>query len=295
MTKVLCVGTAVVDFVFHFDSFPDQPEKYATEKSQVVGGGIAANAAVAIARLGGQAILGARLGDDSIGDLISADLAAEGVDVDRVTRTNGALSSYSSVYIDSSGERQIVNFRGQGLELDTSWISDIADLKAVLVDTRQVPAALAALELAKSQCIPGIVDGEAPIDPAILHAASHAGFSLQGLRSLCPAGDIADALTQAAETYDIWACVTDGANGVWHTGPNGISHEPAFAISPDDTLGAGDVWHGAFALALAESLSETAAIRFANGAAALKCMTLGGRSGTPNRSQLDEFLKEKSR
>jgi sulfofructose kinase len=56
-----------------------------------------------------------------------------------------------------------------------------------------------------------------------------------------------------------------------------------------DTLGAGDVWHGAFVLGLAEGKNELDAIHFANLAAALKCTTFGGRIGMPTRSTLSDF------
>ncbi len=292
MSKILCVGAAVVDFVFHLETLPKLPEKYGTEEADVVGGGCAANAAVAIARLGGDAVLGARLGDDSIGDMIVEDLAREGVDVSNVTRTAGAKSSYSSVLLDAEGERQIVNFRGAGLVLATDWFDGLADVGAVLTDTRRVDAAMAALKLAKARGIPGVLDGEAPIDPSLMDVASHVALSMQGLRSLYPDLVIEDALLAIAKEHDCWACVTDGADGVWFTENGEVHHIPAFKITPIDTLGAGDVWHGVFALMLAEGQREREAIRHANGAAALKCLTKGGRAGAPSRAALTEFLKE---
>ncbi|KPA20698.1 putative sugar kinase YdjH [Shimia sp. SK013] len=292
MSKILCVGAAVVDFVFHLETLPSRPEKYGTEEAHVVGGGCAANAAVAVARLGGTAVLGARLGDDSIGDLIVEDLAREGVDVSNVTRTKGAKSSYSSVLIDAAGERQIVNFRGAGLVLATDWFDGLEDVSAVLTDTRRVDAALAALQLASARGIPGVLDGEAPIDPALMSAASHVALSMQGLRDLYPDTDVEAALLDIAVKHDCWVCVTDGADGVWYTDGGQTRHMAAFPITPIDTLGAGDVWHGVFALLLAEGQSAEEAIRHANGAAALKCLKKGGRAGAPSRAALTEYLKE---
>lgn len=294
MNTILCVGAAVVDFVFHLEQLPLKAEKYGTETAAIVGGGCAANAAVAIARLGGQAVLGARLGDDQIGDLVLSDLAREGVEVANVTRTQGGRSSFSSVIIDAQGERQIVNFRGAGLVLDTSWFAGLGPVAAVLTDTRRVDAAIDALIFAKSRGVPGIVDGEAPIDPAILKEASHAAFSMQGLNSLEPGADPETALRLVADVYGCWACVTDGEKGVWHTDAGQIRHTPAHQIQPVDTLAAGDVWHGAFALYLAEGHPEAEAIRFANAAAALKCMTTGGREGSPSRASVTQYLKENS-
>lgn len=292
MTKVLCVGAAVVDFVFQLPELPDRAEKYGTESASLVGGGCAANAAVAVSRLGGKAILGARLGDDAIGDMVVAGVAAEGVDCANVTRTPGARSSYSSVYIDQHGERQIVNFRGAGLKLETGWFAGLESLGAVLTDTRRVAAAVDALALARTRGVPGVLDGEAPVDPGLVSLASHAAFSMQGLRDLAPGLGPEEALQKISAEHGCWACVTDGANGVWFTGFDGIEHIPAFAVTPVDTLGAGDIWHGAFALALAEGQDEPEAILFASAAAALKCMKPGGRDGAPSRTDLETFLKE---
>ena len=58
-----------------------------------------------------------------------------------------------------------------------------------------------------------------------------------------------------------------------------------------DTLGAGDVFHGAFTLAVAEGASTDQAMRFANIAAALKCTRFGGRRGTPSRAEVDAQLR----
>ena len=77
MAKVLVCGIAVVDFVFQTSDIPTLPQKYRADAIEVVGGGIAANAAVAIARLGGTAQLMTRLGQDAIGDMIQADEAKD--------------------------------------------------------------------------------------------------------------------------------------------------------------------------------------------------------------------------
>ena len=295
MSRILCLGASVVDFVFYLDALPQKAEKFGTERADIHGGGCAANAAVAISRLGGNAILAARLGDDMIGDMVIAGLASEGVDVAQVTRTEGARSSYSSVYVDDKGERQIVNFRGAGLVLNTDWFTEINDIRAVLTDTRQIAPATIALDFARDLGVPGILDGEAPVDPALLRAASHVAFSRQGLSSLLPGLDPSDAVRKIAGDYDCWACVTDGEHGVWYTGPSDDGFVPAFPITPVDTLGAGDVWHGAFALALTQGQTETDAIRFANAAAALKCQKSGGRDAIPISTEVAQFLKENQR
>ncbi len=64
---------------------------------------------------------------------------------------------------------------------------------------------------------------------------------------------------------------------------------PAFAVEAVDTLAAGDVFHGAFALALAEGVHPGGAMRFAAAAAAIKCSRVGGGAGAPDRAEVDAF------
>jgi sulfofructose kinase len=286
MARVLCVGSSVVDFVFRLDGLPSKAEKLRASDARMVGGGCAANAAVAVARLGGEAFLAARLGDDAVGRMVVAGMEAEGVDCSLVRLTADARSAFSSVYVDAAGERQVVSFRGEGLHDSPDLIPKAPEVGVVLADTRWPSGNLAALDLARRRGIPGVLDAEAPVDPALLAAASHVAFSRQGLASLAP-GAPAEAL--AALDLPAWACVTDGEHGVFIRGGG---HVPAFPVQAVDTLGAGDVWHGAFALRLAEGAEETEAIRFANAAAALKCARPWGREGCPTRNETEAFLKE---
>lgn len=292
MAGVFLVGMAVADFVLSVDEFPTLAEKYIASDAQVVGGGCAANAAVAVARLGGDATLAARLGGDPLAGLIISDLVEEGVNTDLIRRSPQGRSSFSSVLVDGHGERQIVNFRGRGLSEDTTWLAQAPNVEAILVDTRWSAGAIAGLDLARQRLVPGVVDAEAPAELSILTRASHVAFSSQGLFSLTNTPDPAQALKQIQQDLPGWACVTDGINGVFFTSAGKIEHIPAFKVPTQDTLAAGDIWHGAFALRLGEGAGEADAVTFANAAAALKCMNFGGRSGCPDRAAVDQFLKE---
>ena len=292
VSEILVVGVAVVDFVFAMDALPRRAAKYRADAAECVGGGCAANAAVAIARLGGNALLCARLGDDALGDLILSDLGSEGVDTTLVNRAPRAKSSFSSVYVDQAGERQIVNFRGSGLPEEPDWLESAPKPDAVLVDSRWPAGAIRALELARAWEVPGIVDAEAPAEEAVLARASHVAFSRDGLQSFAGDRKIEAALHAADERLPGWVSVTDGENGTFHVDADGMKHTPAFPVETKDTLGAGDIWHGAFALALTEASDEGHATWFANAAAALKCTEFGGRKGCPDREALERFLEE---
>ena len=281
-----------MDFVFSVDEMPKLSEKYRADNAVVVGGGCAANAAVAIARLGGQATLAARLGSDQLGDLIVADLEKENVQTKFVRRFEGGRSAFSSIYVDKLGERQIMNFRGANLDNDAEWLNDAPTSDAFLTDSRWVAGAIKSMELARMQGVPCIVDAEDPVDPEILKLASHVAFSRQGLTGLTGEEDIAKALLDVDNQFPGWVCVTDGAQGVYSISYGQIEHFPAYTVSVKDTLAAGDIWHGAFALKLAEGANERDSIKFASAVAALKCTKHGGREGCPDRPTTEQFLKE---
>ena len=285
MTRILVAGLATIDFLFHVEAMPQRAQKYRATDALMTGGGGAANAAVAIARLGGAASLVAGIGEDRVGDMILADLGAEGVDTALVWRRAAGRSAFSSVLIDARGERRIVNFRGSGE--DALPDPDCAPpVDAVLTDTRFPTLTRAALRLAKARGVPGIVDGEHPVDLADVAEASHIAFSAQGLMGLTESSDLPRALEAVAAQIGSWLCVTDGAGGVLSRSDGAVPAPPVEAV---DTLGAGDVWHGAFALRLAEGADERTAMIFANAAASLKCTRSGGRVSYPVRAEAEAF------
>lgn len=296
MTTILIAGVAVIDFVFSVDQMPRLPEKYRARDAAIVGGGCAANAAVAVARQGGTACLASRLGDDRIADMIVADLEAEGVDCSLCRRFEGGRSSISSVFVDSGGDRQIVNFRDETISFDSQWLDSRmpGGFDAVLADTRWPEGAYSVLHAARKQSRPGVLDAEAPLRGAeeAIGIASHVAFSAQGLRDFTGESDLRAGLRAAADQTGAWLCVTDGEAGVTWLEQGRFETFPAFEVDAVDTLGAGDVWHGAFALGLGEGRAEREAIRYANAVAAIKCTRFGGRSGIPDRQETEVFLKE---
>jgi sulfofructose kinase len=298
MATILIAGVAVVDFVFLLDEMPMRAEKHRAKDAAIVGGGCAANAAVAVSRLGGKARLAARLGDDPVGAMIVADLEAEGVDCTLARRFPGGRSSFSSVFVDAAGERQIVNFRDGDLSFDAGWLEQAmpGDFDAALADTRWPQGAAALLSAARALSRPGVLDAEPPIAEATeaLQVASHVAFSAQGLREFVGIDNLEKALADAVKHTRAWLCVTDGPREVIYLDEGAVRRIPAFEVKVVDTLGAGDIWHGAFALALGEGKREAEAARFANAAAAIKCMRFGGRTGTPARHEVEQFMRDRA-
>jgi sugar/nucleoside kinase (ribokinase family) len=93
---------------------------------------------------------------------------------------------------------------------------------------------------------------------------------------------------------DAFLAVTDGSRPVLWCDPSHatIRETPVFAVKAVDTLGAGDVFHGAFALALVEGRGVEEALRFAAAAAGLKCSRFGGGAVAPGRTEVDALLAQ---
>jgi sulfofructose kinase len=278
-----------MDMVFQIDTLPSAFTKYRAKDVVMLGGGLAGNASVACARLGAKTSLITRLGDDKIGDMILEELTSEGIDCALSPRFPNRKSPISSIFVDQSGERMIMSYSDHDLPKDASWLPPL-NADAVLGDTRWEVGALALFTQARAATIPAILDADRGIsDIKLLHAASHVGFSAQGLREITGIEDLQTALKSL--TTSNFLCVTDGENGVYYKENQRIKHLLAFKIAVKDTLAAGDTWHGALAVALSEKQPIEQALRFANAASALKCMTFGGRTGIPTRDMVNDFLK----
>jgi sulfofructose kinase len=295
---LICVGHAALDRVFTVDSWPTGSAKIVASTMEEHGGGMAANAAVAAARLGGDVSFWGPTGDDASADAIEAQLAAEQVDVHWLKRIAGLRSSSSAVLVDARGERLVVGFRSEALRSGAHWLplDSIRSARAVLADVRWPDGAAAALQAAREYGIPSVLDGEVA-QPDVLDrlvcVADHVLFSERGLSVLTR--DCEGGLRAVLEHGARVAAVTQGERGVqWlECGSNALHTLPAFAVHTVDTLAAGDVFHGAYALAIAEGRPIAEAMRFASAAAAIKCSRRGGRSGAPTRAEVEAFLAAK--
>jgi len=295
MARILTVGITVLDTIMAMVELPRHEGKfYARDRSEVVGG-IAANAAIAVRRLGGEAVLASRLGDDLAGERIIQDLTTAGVDTSRLEWLNGVKSSVSTILVDAAGERILINHADPALFRGAPAPFDDLPVDAVMTDTRWPEAALAALCHARLLGVPGIIDYDRDalhLKPELLAAASHIVCGRQGLAGLAGTDDIEAGLRSARRLTAAWLACTSGANGVHWLDGDTVHHLPGFRVAAVDTLGAGDVFHGAFALALAEGMDALRAMRFASAAAALKCRRFGGGSVAPGRSEVETFLQE---
>jgi sugar/nucleoside kinase (ribokinase family) len=295
---ILCTGIAVLDLVFRVETLPRPDRKTQASDFRTVSGGNAANAAVAIAHLGGRVSfagpLGGPPGSDTAGDTFLALAAREGIDCSGCPRIAGVPSSISAIAIDARGERAIVNYRDEGL---TQARADdpaalVAEVDAVIADNRFPEYVHDVCAAARKRNIPVVLDADEPRrdSNALFAVVSHVIFSAEGLRATAGTDSLGRALIEIGKQTDAFLAVTDGANDVLWLDQGELRQVPAYHVDVVDTLGAGDTFHGAFTLMLAEGMRVRGAMRFAAATAALKCTRYGGIASAPRRAEVEAFL-----
>jgi len=295
MPTVICLGAIIFDTILRVPAVVAASAKVLASECVQLGAGMASSAAAAIARLGGRAELWGRVGDDMAGRQTLADLAAAGVDVGRVRVCPGGRTPVSTILVDAAGQRLVVPFYDPALDRNSSWlpVERVAAADVVLADPRWPEGSARLLEAARAAGKPAVLDGDVaplPVLERLLPLASHPVLSEPALASLVGEIGVEPGLRALAARLDGPVGVTAGERGFFWWEAGHINHVPAPGIAVVDTLSAGDVFHGAFALALAEGQAIADAGRFACVAASLKCRRFGGRLGAPGRDEVDAFL-----
>ena len=291
---ILCAGIIVLDEVFQVDRFPQPDTKTQAQSFFIVNGGCAANAAVAVTRLGGRAALAGPLGDDANGERVLAALAREEVDCSSCQRLAGVPTALSAIFLDAQGERMIVTHCDDRLAAarPINPARLVASADAVLADNRFPEFVRPICVAARARGLTVVLDADRPtqMSDELFRIATHVVFSSECLRATSGLDDLGAALAAMAGRTPSFLAVTQGPRDVlWRDGA-ALRQSPVFAVEAIDTLGAGDVFHGAFTLALAEGRDVVAALRFAAAAAGLKCTRLGGSMAAPHRTEVDALL-----
>ena len=298
--RILCAGIIVLDEVFRVDEFPQPDGKVQAKGFFVVNGGCAANAAVAIARLGGRAALagpmGGPAGIDENGDRVLKALARENVDCAACQRVDGLGTALSAIFMNARGDRTIVTYRDERIAAampdDPERIVSAAD--AVLADNRYPDFVRPICEAARRRNLPVVLDGDRPTveDDPLFRLASHVVFSWECLRETTGVADLAEGLKRIAGRTDAFLAVSNGPDDIVYLEDGSVRRLSVFKITAVDTLGAGDAFHGGFVMALAQGRNEVDAMRFGAAVAGIKCTRIGGSAGAPTRAEVEAFLAQ---
>jgi sulfofructose kinase len=273
------------------------------------GGGMAANFAVALARLGGKVGLIAALGDDPVGQQIQDRLRREGVDTSRFRIRHNTGSTYTTMYIDPQATRTGVLYHLDTIlslrpdEMDGHYLSH-----ANIFFTDQTPpdAAIAGARMARQQGKTVVADMQVSLDQSVglgitaekvrtvLEYTDIFVPSRAGLTSLMETAEVRSALDAVCYHYpDKTIVVTLGADGSLIGRGDERVAIPIYPVKVIDTTGAGDVYHAAFVYAhCLRGWGLEQAGRFASAAAALKCTQTGAQKGAPTLEEVRAFCPD---
>jgi sulfofructose kinase len=281
-----------VDINFNAAHHPTADEKLRATNMHTCGGGPAANAAVTIARLGGSARFSGYLGNDAFGDAHLREFANHGVHADGLHRGD-APTPVAAVTIKPNGERSIIDYRAPSAIAAEDTIS-LAKFpaKVLLIDGHQPLLSLTLVEEARALGIPSILDAGSINDGTQLlyNKVDYLITSAKFAKHFSGEDDPRTALATLDGAAPLIAC-TWGADGVYWQDEYGQHHTPAFDIEAVDTTGAGDAFHGAFALGIAEGLKTKQNMRRACATGALTCLRAGARSALPTRKAVDALCQ----
>jgi sulfofructose kinase len=281
---VLCVGHASYDLIFSVDHHPGADEKIVADNLISCGGGPAANAAVCVSKLGLTSAFAGYLGCDLYGDRHFQELNDCGVKTELINR-GASPTPLSTILVSPDGKRCLINYKGdtRALAADALDFTDV-QAKVILFDGHEPLISLPLAEKARQDNIPTVLDagsvheGTLALMKKVDYLVCSEKFAIQY------AGNEHIALSQLAELAP-GVVITLGERGlIWQRG-NEQGTLPAYPITPIDTTGAGDAFHGAFAAALAVGMDWQSLLRYASAAGALCCMKMGARLGLPNHEE----------
>jgi ribokinase len=304
---VLVFGSVNIDLVACVEAIPRPGETVLAQRYETLFGGKGANQAVAASRaLGGppgRVTMIGRVGSDSFGEAALGNLAANGIAVEMVRRSE-VSTGCAFITVDDRGENAITVAVGANATVaaDDVGDTDIAQAR-VLVLQMEVPVeqslAVATRARASGVCI---IWNLAPVPPAldgglcrriaavtdILIVNEHEAVAFAAAIG-APAADYGTAAANIAANGVRTVVVTAGAAGALAVHRDGRrATAAALAVTPVDTTGAGDTFVGVFAAGMAEGRSFEEALARGCRGASLACMTMGAQAGMPSRTDLGD-------
>jgi len=295
--EIAGLGFASIDYSCIVSHIPMDEKTEAIERF-INGGGVAATAIVAAARLGAKTAFIGTVGGDREGEEIISGFNREKVDTSHIQMKAVKKSAVAYCWVEQkSGKRSIVWSKGDAMPIDAKTVDEdfISSLKLLHLDGHNTEAAIRAAEIAKTN---GVI------------VSLDAGSILPGIETLVELSDICIASAFFARNYTKeenvekaleklfingkhLAAITMGDKGVVALARDGAFKKDAFKVPVKDTTGAGDVFHGAFAYAWIQGWDVSQCLNFAGATAAIKCTGFGGRSSIPDRKEVFRFLQER--
>jgi ribokinase len=299
---IVVVGSINMDLVARTPRIPRGGETIIGTGFETTPGGKGANQAVAVARLGYPVAMVGMVGEDVFGQTLLDNLAHAGVDTGAVARVSGP-SGVAQIQVDDRGENSIVVVPGANGHVESKYIYQherIIRSAGMVLCQLELPMATvnSTLELCAASRVPVMLD-PAPAAPIPDSAwAQTAWFTPNEHEAVFYTGkelSAEDAARQLLGRGLKAVALKRGSEGCYVATADGRADRvPAFAVDAIDTVGAGDCFNGAFAVALLEGRDPREAARFASAAAAISVTRRGAQASMPSRSEVDHLLRANS-
>lgn len=293
------IGLNSVDLLCVVDRYPAFDTKTGLRAMTRQGGGQAATAMAALARLGMRAAYIGAVGDDEEGTFSLASLREAGVSVAGVVVQPGRVSQIAVIIVQREGGeaerggRTILWRREVSLGPEEVREDIVKSARLLHVDGHNLAAEVRAARWARQAGIPVSFDAERAV-PGVEELVALTDFLIgaEGFpAALTGADEPREALRRLHAMGPRVAGMTRGARGALAFDGERYYDSPGFAVEAVDTTGAGDAFHAGFIFAILQQPGDLPrALRFANAVAAMSCTKLGGRAGLPRLEEVRAFL-----
>jgi sulfofructose kinase len=291
--RALSVGLSCIDHIWQVENFVFTDSRKHASAYRVQGGGGAATAAVAIAKLGGYSALVTIHGRDDNGTLALKELESFGVNCDD-SMLQDCQTMVSGVLVDGSGERFIIPYHSSELKDTAPAQASAAGYDVVLTDGHFPLLSERFLQDAKARQIPVVASFGNMRNWQLSRYADYLIVSEECATAVLGRNAPEAALGALQQSGEQFVGITLGEQGFLYRANGEVRHISAFPVAVVDTTGAGDVFHGAFAYAVAAGFDTGYCGLFASVTAALSCQEMGGRAGIPGAGEVNTLLEVKT-
>ena len=300
---VVALGGINMDLVTLAARFPEAGETVVGTRFLTYAGGKGANQALAAARMGARVAMVGRIGDDLFGPQAIRSLSEAGVDVSAVGVSPGVSTGIAVISIDDTAQNRIIQVLGANDtcgDAEAERVTELLYRASALLLQLEVSVELS-LKVAQAAAVRGV---PVILDPSPVRPLPAAFYSCCDV--ITPNETDAQALVDAPVTDRESAALAAGTllsrgigtvvvklgpQGAYYATAQGGEYVPPFAVDAVDSVGAGDAFNGALAVALAEGRSVAQAVRMASAAGALAVTRVGAQDSMPTRQEVDALVR----
>lgn len=300
-TKILMVGSVMMDSIYTVDRAPELGESVLGVVYGTACGGKGSNAAVAACRLGAKVTAFGTLGDDSNGETLIKMLSGEGIDTRAMRIKKGGKSGSVVILLEKGGKNRLVICPGANMETTPEGLEEtFKDHFDALLLQLEIPleANIAAVKLAQKHGVITVLDAgpaqEYPLEQLkgldILSPNETETKALTGIYPNDRASYLAAAKILKERNDCKYVVLKLGENGSYIYGDGVDEHVLPYKVTAVDPTAAGDAFTGALALKYAETKDIVASAKYANAVGALSTLKVGAQPSLPTDKEVDAFI-----